>query len=216
MFESLLQAFREASENFKAELSRDRVPEAADQLLKAMQSELVDARLELDQLQLSIDRALAEAAREEEAARTCLRREELALRISDEETAKVAGEFAEKHLRRKDLLAEKATVLQKELLDRNAELEDMTAQLKEARVRREALAATAGRTGARSSFQEADDLFAAMDRMAEKIGDTEARAGAADEMGELFDDAPPRRPPPEADLDARLAELKRRMNEGSG
>jgi phage shock protein A len=215
MFESLRQAFREASENFRTELNRDRVPEAADRLLRAMESELVDVRVQLDELRTQIDRTIAAATREEEEARTCLRREELALRISDEETAAVARDFAAKHLRRKDLLAEKASVLQRELSDRELELEEMTGQLKEARVRREALTASAGRTGARSSFQEADDLFSALDRMAEKIGDTEAAADAASELGDYLD-GDFRPPPREPDMEARLAELKRRMGEGTG
>jgi phage shock protein A len=65
----------------------------------------------------------------------------------------------------------------------------------------------------------ADDLFAELDRMAEKIGGEEARARAAESMGNLdldeeaasdFDRELGSDPPP-PDVDRRLEELKRRM-----
>lgn len=214
MFEALRQAFREAAENFRTELNRDRVPEAVDGLLRAMQNELVDAKVHLDRLREEVTRTEAEAAREEDEAKTCLRREELALRISDTETALVARDFAEKHLRRHDLLKEKAGVLARELAERSAEVDDMMAQVKEARTRRSELAATAGRASARASFAEADDLFAQMDRMAEKISGFESQGAASQEVDELLGHAPRAdRPPPsgEVELDDRLAELKRKM-----
>lgn len=221
MFDSLRDAFREATENFRRELNRDAVPEAADRLLKAMERELVDSRLQLDEVEKLLEKTRAEAASEEEQLRTCLRREEMALRIDDEETARVAREFAARHLRRKDVLDEKAAVLQKELKDRRAEFDEMTAQLQEARVHREALTAAAGRTGARDRIRDADDLFSEMDRMAERIQDFDARAQAAQELGEMdLDGAGTRwdsrraeaaRDAPADDVEARLEELKRRM-----
>jgi phage shock protein A len=216
MFDSLRQAFREAVENFRTELNRDQVPEAADKLLRAMERELTETRVHLDRLANDLERVRAEAEREEAEARTCLRREEMARKIGDAETEGVAREFAVRHLRRKDLLQEKAAVLERELEDRRAEMDEMVKQLKEARVKREALTASAGRTGARERLREADDLFSEMDRMAERIRDVEARAAAAEELGgmDLFgsEASGPERPPPsEAEVDARLAELKRRM-----
>ncbi len=209
MFEALRQAFREAADNFRTELNRDRVPEAVDGLLRAMEGELVDARTYLGKLQEEVERTEAEAIREEAEAKTCLRREEMALRIDDQDTARVAREFAERHLRRHDLLREKVTVLRKELTDRSAEVDDMLDQLKEARTRRSALEATAGRTSARASFAEADELFTRMDRMSERITGLESEVHAAREVDDIFAEPPP--PPPEDDVDARLAELKRRM-----
>jgi phage shock protein A len=213
MFESLRQAFREAVDNFRTELNRDRVPEAADRLLKAMEQELISARSTLSRLEEEVAAVEAQARTEEEAARTCLRRETMALKIDDQETAKVAREFAAKHLRRKDLLQEKASVLSRELADRKAEATEMMDQLKSARVHRESLVATAGRAGARDQLQQAEDLFEEMDRMAERIQDMESRVDATGEVDDLLDPAGSRwsTPPPADDVDARLEELKRKM-----
>ena len=82
------------------------------------------------------------------------------------------------------------------------------------------LGATAGRTGARRAISEADDLFAELDRMAEKMEGGRAHAEAAEVLDDLDLDAPSTadfdalaEPPPreELDVDAALAELKRRM-----
>jgi phage shock protein A len=221
MFESLRRAFREAVENFRYELHRDEIPEAADRLLAAMAREVTDARMRLDELESEVTRVRAEGKEEEEAARTCLRREEMARGIGDGETERVAREFAARHLRRKLLLDEKADVLEREIAERRTEVEEMTARLKEARTERESLTASAGRAQARSRIQEADDLFSRMDEMAERIRDMEARAGAAEDIASLGLDGDAGFPPGEAaagseplsaeELEDRLRELKRRM-----
>jgi len=212
MFESLRQAFREAVDNFRNELNRDRVPEAADRLLKAMEQELVSARSTLSRLDEELTATKEQARAEEAEAKTCLRRESLARGIGDEETADVARQFAARHLRRKDVLEEKAAVLAKELADRKAEVAEMTEQLKSARVHRESLLATASRSGARDRLQQAEDLFDEMDRMAERIQDMESRVDATAEVHRTLDPdahAPPLSP--EDLADARLEELKKRM-----
>ena len=219
MFESLRDAFREATENFKRELNRDAVPEAADKLLRAMEKELVDSRVQLEELSDQLARTRSEVEAEDRELRTCLRREEMARGIGDEETAQVASEFAARHLRRRDVLEEKVSVLERELADRREEMDAMTGQLKEARARRDSLTATAGRTGARNRIEEADDLFARMDEMADRISDFDARAQAAQELGEMELDGVERptwdgsgtSTSDRANVDARLAELKRRM-----
>lgn len=213
MFESLRQSFREAVDNFKTELNRDRVPEAADRLLRAMEQELIGARAALSRLEEELASVKKEGKREEAEARTCLRRETMAREIGDDETADVARDFAAKHLRRKDLLEEKASVLARELADRKAEVAEMTDQLKSARVHRESLIASAGRSGAREAFQEAEDLFHEMDRMAERIQDLESRVDAGAEVDRVLDpDADVGAASvPHDDVDARLEELKRRM-----
>jgi phage shock protein A len=215
MFENLRQAFREAVDNFRTELRRDQVPEAADRLLRAMQVELVNARAELDRLTEDVEKAREEAKREEEEARTCLRREEMARGIGDQATVEVARRYAARHLKRKDVLEEKARVLAREVEVQRREVEDMTSRLKEARLQRESLAASAGRSDARNRLQEADELFEEMDRMADRIRDLEGRADAAREIDELdLDRSSPAAPPPTAEeIDARLEELKKRMNQ---
>jgi hypothetical protein len=208
MFESLRQAFREAADNFRTELNRDAVPEAADRLIRAMEREMVEARLVLDRLDEQIADARKESAAEDEQLRACLRREDMARRIGDAETERVAREFAARHLQRRDLLEEKIRVLERERADRSTEMDEMKVHMKNARARREAMLASSSRSGARERLQEADDLFEELDRMAERLGDLDARAAAAEAMNSSMDARPG---PPEMDVDARLRALKERM-----
>ena len=218
MFENLRQAFREAAENFKEELNRDEVPEVVDGLLHQMQEETADAQAQLHTLEGQIKKALQMAEMEEKEVATCRRRESMARRIGDEETAKVAAEFAEKHEARKRIQENKALALREELENGRSEVQTMLATLKEARARRSTLSATSGRASARNSLNEADDLFSQLDRMAEKIEGADHQREAEEELlaefGELDPTPPPPRgPSPEEEAEARLQELKRRMGE---
>jgi phage shock protein A len=212
MFENLRDAFREAIENFNKELNRDQVPESVDRLLVGMRGEVVEAKTRIGELEEQLQRSLREADADKQAAETARRREGMARQIGDSETAAVAAQFATKHEERRRLLAQKASAIKQELDFLEREHEEMLAKYEEAKSKRDALAATAGRTGARASLDEAEDLFSELDRMAAKIGDEEARGDAARAFGDsdlhIDMDAPP---PPEIDFDARLDELKRRM-----
>lgn len=213
MFEDLRRAFREAVDNFQQELNRGDVPGTVDRLLSGMVSEVTDAKARLAELESQEEKALADIRREAVEIETCDRREALARDIGDEETARLAREYGDRHRRRKEVLETKAAALRQEIELRRGEVDEMLTKVKEARTRRDSLTAEAGRSGARDSIGEADDLFSELDRMAERIGDTNAEADAAREMGD-FDlrvdpDAPVRRP--EVDFDAALKELKRRM-----
>ena len=215
MFEDLRRAFREAVDNFKDELNREDVPETVDKLLLGMKNEVAEAKVRIRELEDLIARASAEAAKEEREVATCRRREAMARDIDDNETADVAAQYAEKHEERQRILEDNAAALQKELVLREREVEEMLKKVKEAQAKRDSLTATAGRAGARESLGAADDLFSEMDRMAEKIGDEGRRGEAAAEFDPLdmhVDmDEPTRRP--EVDYDARLEELKRKMGE---
>lgn len=218
MFEDLREAFRQAVENFNRELHRDQAPETIDRLLRGMQRELVDARALISELESQVERARGEARHEAEQARVCRRREEMARRIDDIETADLAARYAERHTKRQALLEQKVSALEEELAFRRKDAEEMLGKIKEARVQREGLTASTGRTQARDTLGEAGDLFSELDRMAEKIEGERHAADAAEEMDdldldrasdfhvELDTDAP--EPP---DVDAALAELKRRM-----
>ncbi|HEX9886997.1 MAG TPA: hypothetical protein VGA70_10945, partial [Longimicrobiales bacterium] len=222
MFENLRAAFREAVDNFNQELHRDQVPEAVDRLLRGMRDEAAEAKTRLHDLDVGIQQARAEAEREKQGAATCLRRQAMAQSIGDEETARIAGEYAEKHVRRQTVLEQKADALAEELTVRKAEIEEMLDKIREAQRNRDTLAASAGRSTARESIRGTQDLFEELDRMADKVTGEDSRAQAAqdllDEMDRDHDplddlsidlDGPPPRP---LDVDARLAELKRRMN----
>jgi phage shock protein A len=212
MFENLRNAFKEAIENFNKELDRDQVPETVDRLLVGMRNEVADAKASADELESQIGKTLQQIEREKNEVSTARRRGKMAADIGDAETAQIAEQYATKHEERLRLLEQKATALQGELDFQRKEVDGMMAKLKEAKAKRDALGATAGRTGARESIKGADDLFAELDRMAEKIGDESARSEAAAEFDPLdlhVDmDAPPRQ---ELDVDAALEELKRRM-----
>lgn len=214
MFQNLRDAFKEAVENFKEELNRDDVPEVVDSLLRQMQEELTDAQAHVHTLEAQIKKALQLVELEKKEIATCQRREVMAEKIGDEETARVAGEWAEKHRQRKRVQENKALALREEMEMKKSEIQEMTAQFKEARAKRESLTATLGRATARNSMSESDDLFAEMDRMAERIdGSDRQRKAEEDLLEELGGLESSRGPTPEELAEARLRELKRRMGE---
>lgn len=222
MFEDLRAAFREAVDNFNKELNRDQVPEVVDKLLKGMVDEIADAKAHTADLESQIGATLQRAEKEKAEGQTCRRREQMAREIGDNETADVAADFAAKHEEHQRLLEQKAVALQQELEFRRKELDGMMAKVKEAKAKRGSLSATAGRAGARESLSAADDLFSELDRMAEKIEGERNRGEAAEAIGDLDlegtvdpdydihldEESSPRE---ELDVDAALAELKRRM-----
>ncbi len=224
MFEDLRAAFREALDNFNKELKRDQVPETVDKLLGGMRNELVDETAQVRGLETELEKALAASLREKEAGATCRRREGMARGIGDEDTANLAAQHALKHEGHHAVLEKKAQAIREELEFRRKSVEEMTAQLADATKQRGSLGATAGRVGAREALSEADDLFSELDRMAEKMTGERAHADAAQELDAIdlgaddtsdydvtLDEPPPRE---ELDVDAALAELKRRMGKG--
>lgn len=217
MFDNLRQAFREAVDNFKDELGRDDVPEAVSRLLREMRREAADKKAEIRRLEEAIRAAIEGVEKEKSEAKTCRRREKMALDISDEDTAGVAREYAEKHEHRRSVLEHKALALKEELDLREEEFREMIEAIKDADKNRDSLTATAGRASARGSIDEADDLFSQLDRIADEIGADDAQRKASSEIDDLLDDRPDRfesRPEPEEiDVDARLEALKRAMGE---
>lgn len=213
MFDNLRRAFREAVANFNRELERDAVPEAVDRLLRGMRREAVDAKAALEALKEQLDDTRRRSGEEARNAGVCERREALARDIGDTDTADVAARYAERHAGRSRVLADKARAIEAEVRLQEAEYAEMLAQIGKARADRDKLAASAGRTRARDSVAGADDLFGELDRMAGRIGENEAAAGAGEEIfddGRRFDEelgASRRR----EEADARLEELKRRM-----
>ena len=215
MFDNLRQAFREAVDNFKDELGRDEIPEAVDRLLREMKREAADTKAEIRRLEEAIQGAIEKAEKEEGEGKTCRRREKMALEISDEETAGLAREYAEKHEHRRSVLEHKALALKEELDMRQEEFGEMIEAIKGAEKNRDGLTATAGRASTRNSIEEADDLFSQLDRFADEIEADDARRKVSVELDDLIEDRPDRfesRPDPaEIDVDARLEALKRAM-----
>ena len=215
MFDNLRQAFREAVDNFKDELGRDEIPEAVDRLLREMKREAADTKGEIRRLEEAIQGAIEKAEKEKGEEKTCRRREKMALQISDEETARLAREYAEKHEHRRSVLEHKALALKEELDMRQEEFGEMIEAIKGAEKNRDGLTATVGRASTRNSIEEADDLFSQLDRFADEIESDDARRKANIELDDLIEDRPDRfesRPDPaEIDVDARLDALKRAM-----
>lgn len=219
MFDDLRQAFKEALDNFNKELSRENVSGTADKLLVGMKNEIADEKAQVAGLEEQIEKTRTNIERLTTEVATARRREEMAREIEDDETVKLAAEFATKADGHIAVLRRKQEALQEELDFRSRTLEEMYAQFHAARDKRDALTATTGRSGARESISAANDLFDELDRMADKIEGTEASAQAAQDFSEIdlgesseyhLDlEADPE--PEELDVDAALAELKRRM-----
>lgn len=200
MFQRLRDAFREAVHNFHEELNRDAPAGTTDRLLSGMRREVAGAEDYLRRLEEEIRDAGSEAERELAEAATCRRRESMALRIDDGETARIAAEYALRHERRAAVLQAKADALREELSIRREEAEEMRSALGEAtRIQ--------GRSGERVS-SGSPGLDRDLDAVRERISQMDARREVDDILRD-FD--PPRRPDPPADLDERLEELKRRM-----
>ena len=217
MFENLRDAFREAIENFKAELARDEVdevPPTVDRLLVGMQNEVAEAKATLRALHAQLEQTRAQILRESSEESTCRRREELARRVGDEETARLAAEYAVKHARRREVLERKAAALDEEHVMRAGEVAEMLARLREAQEKRDSLAAA---EAGPESAHAADELFEEIDRLAGDLDDEEPTRGTRtpDELEREYRDlqvdpwAEIERP--RVDYDERLAELKKRM-----
>ena len=220
MFEDLRNAFKEALDNFNKELNRDQVSEAADKLLVGMRNEIVDEKAAVAGLEDQIEKATQQIDNCANDAAAALRPVALARNIHRYDTLKLPSQYVAKSDIHREVLRKKVAALEEELSFRRTTLEGMMGQFEEAREKRSALKATTGRSGARESISAANDLFAELDRMADKIEGTEAEAEAAEAFSEFdFDEGSEYRvelddePPEELDVDAALEELKRRMQE---
>ena len=212
MFESLRDAFRQAGENFRAELQRDRTPEAIDRLLLTLRDELAALTQASRELTLELERVQARAGEERRELETCLRRARMAEEIGDAETAAVAREFAGKHRRRREHLLGKVDTLERELGERGAMIEEVTEMYTAVRNRRESIVSAVGRARSRGRMRQARTLFDEMDRIAGKIERLDAGGGDSFGPGETAEPGAggePRSPADEAE--ARLDELKQKL-----
>jgi len=222
MFEKLGRAFKEAFENFKKELDREAVPETVNKLLHQMHDEAADVKADIKRLEAEIEKALKATDAHREQASTYRRREKMARDISDEETAKVAAEYAEKAEHHSEILGRKALAMKEELDLRRGEFEQMLEAIKSAKADKSSLAATAGRGQARDSLSGADDLFAKMDQLedtmehADHMRDAEREVDAAmpprSDYHVSFDANAPVRDR-EAEAEDKLERLKKLMGQ---
>ena len=218
MFEDLRQAFREAVDNFKDELSRADLPEEANDLLRRMRREAADTRADIARLKKEVPDTARKAEKEKEEGKTCRRREKMAVGIDDSKTAELAREFAEKHEHRHSVLEQKLVVLQEELEMRRSEFADMIEAIKTAEISRDTLTATASRTSARNSIEDVDELFSELDRIADDIGKGDSRREASKQADNMMKDGGQNAPEEQSesqsiDVDARLEALKHAMDD---
>lgn len=198
--------------------------EEIDRLLSAMREELIERKANLPKLEENIGALERERAAERRRAEDCVRRAEQAQKISDTETVEVAESFARKHLSRVEVLERKAEAARAELAMEREEVERMTQALKDAVARRDVLAVQSRRAGAmdrtRSAGREAIEEFERIFEGAGRSGDVAEAARELDrELGGPAADAARGREMDreldrtsrEAEADAMLRELKRRM-----
>jgi hypothetical protein len=171
MFENLRDAFREAIANFKEELAREEVPGTVDRLFLGMKNELAVAKSHLAALEKQIEHARIQVKRDGDEEVTCRRRGEMARKVSDEETARIAFEYAVRYKRRRAVLERKIVALDDERVIRAVELQEMAERLSEAQDKRDTLAAAAGSRNSNETTRAADDLFDELDRMAGEMTD---------------------------------------------
>jgi phage shock protein A len=215
MFEDLQRLFKESVAAFRSELEKREPEDEVAHLLGSMRRELVEARALLPKLEEQLSRARAELAAEREHLERTERRGKLARQINDEETIRIAEEFAVRHREKVVVLEQKVAATEAELALRSREAEEMKRQYQEADANRMELVARLRRGGSQQRIRSvADDAvhsFSEFERMTEKMRSRNDYIDALDEL----DESPPATPRPDpADVEERLKELKRRMGKG--
>ncbi len=110
MFEDWKQAWRDAVANFQRELE----DEPGDETTRAMRRDERMAAEALRRLDAELAAARSNAAAERAEEAVCRRREGLARTAGEEETARIAAEFAARHAERALVLERKVEVLEAE------------------------------------------------------------------------------------------------------
>lgn len=129
MFDEWKKAWQQAVENFEREIqSAEDGLAMPGQRAHAMRRDLAAARAALNRLESDLLQARRELAADEEAELTARRRAEMAGRINDADTVRIASEFADRHAQRAGILRRKVDVLQDELTLRREELSGMEQQ----------------------------------------------------------------------------------------
>lgn len=196
-----------------------------DEILAGMREELIEAKAALPRLEQGIQKLRSLQAAERKRAEDCVRRAGQAQDIGDEETLRLAVEYAERHRERAKLYGEKLAAAEAELAMQRKTVSEMTAQLKSAVTHKDVLKVRARRSSSTESLRGGGDSAAArFDRMAADIEEETARAEAARDLDDDLGLADPglaaRRWDSELDADGvadrQLEELKRRMEEEGG
>ena len=183
MFDEVRHAFREL-------LHGNVPPEGRRELIALMKNTLVQARMALDDLREGVEETRKRVAREHTELETIRRRKGLAQGVNDEETVRIAERFEAQHVERLAVVEQKLSAQESELALVEREVAEMKEQLK---------AAMAGV----GSGMRANATGEALDPL------DEGRSAVEQQLNELK--RAERRATADADADARLAELKKRM-----
>ena len=215
MLNEIKRVFRQSMEAFRRESSTHEPEDQVAGLLMAMRKELVAAKAALPEYERSVAEGRLELQRERDALVGCERRAEMADRIGDGETARIAREYADRHREKAAVLEQKVAAIEAELVLRRREVDDMRDRFKEADANRFALLAQLRAASAaqrrQATFSSDDGAFADFARMEERMHD---HANYVDALEELEDRPEPEPKPSASSVEERLEELKRRMERG--
>ncbi len=214
MFNRFKQAIDRALSSLE---SRSGGPERdADEILRSMREELIDAKAHLPKLEATLRELEVTRAAEERKAHDCGRRALQADEIGDRETVEVALRYEAKHRGRAEVCVQKIEAAQAEFALQQQTVREMTRQLKEATANRGTLEARARRARATESLRGGGDSAAdEFDRLADEIEDDIRDAEVGAELDDVLGGSASRVEPEDL-ADAQLEELKRRMAEESG
>ena len=158
-------------------------------MIASMRDTLVQARVGLGDLRTALETTRARLAAERRELDTVRRRKGLAAGINDAETVTIAERYEAQHAQRVTVLEQKIAAQEAELAMAERDVDEMTAELKLAAAGIDAVPPTADPGGLGSVDPDAERLQQELDSL--------ARAQ--------------RRAATEADAEAKLAALKRRM-----
>ncbi len=130
VFGEFRRAWRDAVDNFWRELEGD----GAEGRDRGVYREVAGVRNQLEELDGAIGETRARLKDELEQVEACGRRERLARKIGDEETARVAAEYGGRHQERADVLRRKLEALEAERKLCVRDLGEMERALQERRV----------------------------------------------------------------------------------
>lgn len=188
---------------FRAELDRREPEDQVAEMLAAMRREATETRALLPRLREEVELAEVALERERRQLAECEHRGALAERIGDAETARIAADFARRHRMEVAVAEQRWTATRAELELRTGEAERMMGELRFADANRVVLVSRLRMERTKAEMGE---------RLGGASGPWEdfSRAEEAVER-EGAPASPATHPSADADVEARLRELKRRM-----
>jgi phage shock protein A len=211
MLNELQRIFKETWGAFRSELGRREPEDEVAELLGMMRNEMAGARAHLAALEEAVGNAAIRLEQERASLADAERRGTMAERIGDQETVRIATEFAGRHRERVEILGAKLASVTAERDLQRRELEEMTDRYKAADRNRFGLVAEIRRRRAADAVSGETGAFKDFARMQEAVEQAAAEAEAAEELNEQ---GPSRADSQRPDLEDRLKELKRRMRNG--